>query len=100
MLRTALLKAARPSTATISRAAFTTSARAMAAGDTGAPPKTGGQGDAFQKRERAQEEMFIRKAEREKLLALRDKIKAQQEHLQHLQDHIDEITKDQGGEQN
>ncbi|KAK1835584.1 mitochondrial ATPase inhibitor, IATP-domain-containing protein [Podospora conica] len=98
MLRTTILKAARPSA--VSRAAFTTTARALGAGDTGAPPKTGGFGDAFQRRERAQEEMFIRKAEKEKLLALREKIKQQQDHLQQLQDHIDDITKDQGGEQN
>lgn len=44
--------------------------------------------DAFQRRERAQEEMFIRKAEKEKLLALREKIKQQQDHLQQLQDHM------------
>lgn len=42
MLRTTILKAARPSV--VSRAAFTTSARALGAGDTGAPPKTGGFG--------------------------------------------------------
>jgi len=97
MLRTSLTKAAR-STAILRT--FSTSARAMAAGDTGSPPKTGGFGDAFQKRERAQEEMFIRKAEKEKLLALREKIKQQQEHLQQLSDHIDDITKEQGGEHN
>ncbi|KAK0657644.1 mitochondrial ATPase inhibitor, IATP-domain-containing protein [Cercophora newfieldiana] len=97
MLRTSITKAAR-STAVLRT--FSTSARTMAAGDTGSPPKTGGQGDAFQKRERAQEEMFIRKAEREKLLQLREKIKQQQDHLKQLSDHIDEITKDQGGEHN
>jgi hypothetical protein len=43
MLRTTILKAARPSMA-VSRAAFTTTARALGAGDTGAPPKTGGFG--------------------------------------------------------
>jgi len=44
--------------------------------------------DAFQRRERAQEEMYIRKAEKEKLLALRAKIKEQQDHLQQLSDHM------------
>lgn len=97
MLRTSLTKAAR-STAILRT--FSTSARTMAAGDTGSPPKTGGFGDAFQKRERAQEEMFIRKAEKEKLLQLREKIKAQQEHLQQLSDHIEDMTKEQGGEHN
>lgn len=42
MLRTTILRAARPSV--VSRATFTTSARALGAGDTGAPPKTGGFG--------------------------------------------------------
>ncbi|KAK0632845.1 mitochondrial ATPase inhibitor, IATP-domain-containing protein [Immersiella caudata] len=97
MLRMSLTKAAR-STAILRT--FSTSARTMAAGDTGSPPKTGGLGDAFQKRERAQEEMFIRKAEKEKLLQLKEKIKAQQEHLQQLSDHIEDMTKEQGGEQN
>ncbi|KAK5663633.1 hypothetical protein OQA88_4064 [Cercophora sp. LCS_1] len=98
MLRTSIIRAARPSAFALRT--FTTTARTMAAGDTGAPPKTGGLGDAFQRRERASEEMAIRKIEAEKLQALREKIKKQQEHLQQLSDHIDEITKDQGGEHN
>ncbi|KAK1752488.1 mitochondrial ATPase inhibitor, IATP-domain-containing protein [Echria macrotheca] len=97
MLRTALTKTTvRPSVLR----AFSMSARAMGAGDTGAPPKTGGYGDAFQKRERANEEMAIRKIEAEKLKMLREKIKQQQQHLDQLADHIDEITKNQGGEHN
>jgi len=44
MFRTALTKVARPSALRTSRATFTTTARAMAEGDTGAPPKTGGTG--------------------------------------------------------
>ncbi|KAK4230621.1 mitochondrial ATPase inhibitor, IATP-domain-containing protein [Podospora fimiseda] len=97
MLRTSVVKFARP--ALLSRT-FATTSRAMAAGDTGAPPKTGGQGDAFQRRERAQEDYAIRQREKEKLLALKAKLREQQAHLQQLQDHIDEITKDQGGEHN
>lgn len=42
MLRTTITRAARP--AVFTRAAFSTTSRAMGAGDTGAPPKTGGQG--------------------------------------------------------
>lgn len=80
--------------------AFTTTLRAMSEGDTGAPPKTGGQGDAFQRRERANEDYEIKKREREKLLELRKKIKEQQKHLQTLSEHIEELTKEQGGEQN
>ena len=41
MMRTSITKLARP--AMLSRT-FATTARVMAAGDTGAPPKTGGQG--------------------------------------------------------
>ncbi|EGS18830.1 uncharacterized protein CTHT_0054400 [Thermochaetoides thermophila DSM 1495] len=98
MLRTSIVKVARP--ALLSRATFSTTVRAMSAGDTGAPPKTGGLGDAFQRRERAQEELAIRQREREKLLALKKKLEEQQAHLKQLADHIDEITRDQGGEQN
>lgn len=96
MLRTAFTKAARPS----ALRTLSTTARAMGAGDTGSPPRTGGAGDAFQRRERAAEEMAIRKIEHEKLKALKEKLKQQQEHLQQLSDHIDDITKNQGGENN
>lgn len=71
----------------------------MAEGDTGAPPKTG-QADAFQRRERASEDYAIRQREKEKLLELKKKLAEQQAHLQQLSDHIDEITKNQGGEHN
>ncbi|KAH6853833.1 mitochondrial ATPase inhibitor, IATP-domain-containing protein [Chaetomium sp. MPI-CAGE-AT-0009] len=97
MMRTSITKLARP--ALLSRT-FATTARAMGAGDTGAPPKTGGPGDAFQKRERASEDFAIRQREKEKLRELKKKLAEQQAHLQQLSDHIDEITKDQGGEQN
>ncbi|GAW25234.1 putative mitochondrial ATPase [Rosellinia necatrix] len=79
---------------------FSTTLRAMGAGDTGAPPKTGGQGDAFQRREKANEDYAIRMREKEKLLELRKKVAEQQSHLQKLSDHIDELTKSQGGEKN
>ncbi|KAH9909195.1 mitochondrial ATPase inhibitor, IATP-domain-containing protein [Xylariomycetidae sp. FL2044] len=75
------------------RRAFTTTYRAMAEGDTGAPPKTGGSGDAFQKREKAQEDYAIRQREKQKLLQLKQKLQEQQGHLQKLSDHIDELTK-------
>ncbi|KAK3180650.1 ATPase inhibitor [Lecanicillium sp. MT-2017a] len=98
MLRTTFTKTAavRP----LRTAAFSTTARAMAAGDTGAPPKTGGQGDAFQRRERANEDYAIRQREKERLLELKAKISEQQQHLQRLSEHIDDITKGQGGEKN
>lgn len=72
----------------------------MTEGATGAPPKTGGSGDAFQRREKASEDYAIRQREKEKLLELRKKLDEQQVHIKKLADHIDEITKNQGGEQN
>ncbi|CCC06411.1 hypothetical protein SMACR_00626 [Sordaria macrospora] len=95
MLRTTVSKLARP---TVSRA-FATTSRALA-GETGAPPKTGGQGDAFQRREKANEDFAIRQREKEKLLELKKKLSEQKKHLQTLSDHIDEITKEQGGKKN
>jgi len=72
----------------------------MAAGDTGAPRTTGSQGDAFLKREKASEDYAIRLREKEKLAELKKKLAEQHEHLKKLEDHIDEISKSQGGEQN
>ncbi|KAI0396068.1 mitochondrial ATPase inhibitor, IATP-domain-containing protein [Xylariaceae sp. FL0594] len=72
----------------VSRRAFSTTLRAMSAGDTGAPPKTGGQGDAFQRREKANEDYAIRQREKEKLIELRKRIHEQQGHLQKLSDHM------------
>ncbi|PSS03604.1 hypothetical protein BD289DRAFT_155555 [Coniella lustricola] len=56
--------------------------------------------DAFQKREKANEDYAIRLREKEKLLELKKKLAEQQKHLKQLEAHIDEITKDQGGEHN
>jgi len=104
MYRQALLKAVRPalrSTTLQSRAAFSTTTRAMAGGDTGAPRTTGvAGGDAFTKREKANEDYAIRMREKEKLLELKKKLAEQHEHLKKLEDHIDELSKSQGGEQN
>ncbi|KAI3343059.1 mitochondrial ATPase inhibitor, IATP-domain-containing protein [Ustulina deusta] len=101
MFRQSLTKIpSRALAAPISSRAFSTTLRAMGAGDTGAPPKTGGQGDAFQRREKANEDYAIRQREKEKLAELRKKISEQKEHLQKLSDHIDELTKEQGGEKN
>ncbi|KAK4116347.1 hypothetical protein N656DRAFT_774587 [Canariomyces notabilis] len=97
MLRTSGTRLAR--TAMLSRP-FSTTARALSAGDTGAPPKSGGQGDAFQRRERANEDLAIRMREKEKLMELKKKLAEQQAHIKALSDHIDEITREQGGEHN
>ncbi|KAI3401638.1 hypothetical protein diail_9302 [Diaporthe ilicicola] len=98
MLRQSITKLTRP--ASPSTRAFSVSTRVMAAGDTGAPPKGLGQADAFQKREKANEDYAIRQREKEKLLELKKKLAEQQAHLKQLSDHIDEITKEQGGEHN
>ncbi|KAJ9139182.1 hypothetical protein NKR23_g8035 [Pleurostoma richardsiae] len=101
MLRQSFLKTKlpRPTLSITPSRAFSVTARAMAEGDTGAPPKTG-QADAFQKRERAAEDFAIRQREKEKLLELKKKLAEQQAHLKQLSDHIDEITREQGGEHN
>jgi len=102
MLRQSFIKAARPASRLTyqTRLAFSTSPKAMAEGDTGAPLTSGGQGDAFHKREKANEDYAIREREKEKLLELKRKLSDQKEHLKKLEDDIDELTKAQGGEQN
>jgi len=70
----------------------------MAGGDTGAPRATG-QGDSFTKREKANEDYAIRQREKERLLELKKKLAEQHEHLKKLEEHIDELSKTQGGEQ-
>ncbi|PSS27991.1 hypothetical protein M430DRAFT_38691 [Amorphotheca resinae ATCC 22711] len=100
MLRQSIVKAVRPALSSVnSRAAFTTTSRVMAAGDTGAPKPTA-QADAFSKREKANEDYNIRVREQEKLLELKKKLAEQHQHLKQLEDHIDELSKSQGGEQN
>lgn len=44
--------------------------------------------DAFQKREKANEDYTIRQREKEKLLALKAKLAEQQAHLKQLSDHM------------
>ncbi|CAI7627723.1 unnamed protein product [Penicillium pancosmium] len=70
----------------------------MGEGDTGAPRSGGGgtSGDAFTKREAAQEALYIREKELEKLHALKNKITDQRAHLDELENHINQLTKDQG----
>ena len=50
---------------------FSVAARRMAGGDTGAPR---GQGDAFTRREKANEDFYVKEEEKKKLEALRKKI--------------------------
>lgn len=44
--------------------------------------------DAFQRRERANEDWAIRQREKERLLELKKKLAEQQQHLQRLSDHM------------
>ncbi|KAL1611969.1 ATPase inhibitor [Paraconiothyrium brasiliense] len=98
MFRTSVIKAARlPAT----KRCFSTSMRAMSAGDTGSgSSRSGGirSGDAFTKRETAAEEMYIRQEERARLLAIRQKLQQQQKHIEELTKHIDEVTSQEGGQ--
>ncbi|KFY20480.1 hypothetical protein V491_03681 [Pseudogymnoascus sp. VKM F-3775] len=93
MFRQSIVKATRPASR-----AFATTARAMGAGDTGAVRPTG-QTDAFQKREKANEDYAIRQREKEKLLDLKKRLAASHDHIKKLEQDIDEFTKSQGGEQ-
>ncbi|KAM0559711.1 hypothetical protein ACHAPJ_004235 [Fusarium lateritium] len=74
---------------------FSTTPRVMSEGATGSPRPSGGQGDAFQRREKASEDYAIRQREKEKLIELKKKLQEQQQHLDRLSKHIDEITKEQ-----
>ncbi|KAF2401588.1 hypothetical protein EJ06DRAFT_349998 [Trichodelitschia bisporula] len=55
-------------------------------------------GDAFTSREKANEEFYIRKEERQKLLLLREKLSAQKKHIEELDKHIEGLTRESGGE--
>ncbi|KAI9924766.1 hypothetical protein ASPWEDRAFT_28100 [Aspergillus wentii DTO 134E9] len=80
---------------------FSALAPRMGEGDTGAPSPGGSQqSDQFKRREAAQEGLYIREKEMEKLRALKKKLGEQRQHLDALDKHIDELTKEQGGEQN
>lgn len=52
------------------------------------PPGGGGTSDAFQKREKANEDYTIRQRERQKLLELKKKLNEQQAHLKQLEQHM------------
>jgi len=94
MLRQTLIRATKPAFQLQQRTISTSVAR-MAAGDTGAT-RSGGvaSSDAFNKREQADEALYVRKKEREKLMALKAKITEQQKHLKDLEDHIDDLSKE------
>ncbi|KAJ5295447.1 hypothetical protein N7508_010268 [Penicillium antarcticum] len=75
----------------------------MGAGDLGSPKPRGfmaDRKDSFSRREAAHELMYIREQEMEKVKRLRLKIKEQRQHMDELDKHLEEFTKNQGGEQN
>ncbi|EEQ32817.1 ATPase inhibitor [Microsporum canis] len=80
---------------------FSVAAVRMTEGSTGAP-RPGGEhsGDIWTKKGSAEENLYMKKKEHEKLLILKEKLKQQRAHLDELDAHIDSITKNQGGEQN
>jgi len=89
MFRQSLTKATR----TASRASFSTSARTMAGGDTGAP-RTGGaaSGDAFTKREKGMEDYAIREREKLKAQEILARIAEQEKSLHQLKSSLNEIA--------
>jgi len=86
MLRTAIARAP--------RRYFTTARIMRADGATGAT-RAGGEkaGDAFNKREKAQEELWIREEEKKKLEQLRDKLQEQKKHIETLTGNIDDLIR-------
>ncbi|KZF22102.1 hypothetical protein L228DRAFT_261322 [Xylona heveae TC161] len=105
MFRQSIVKSVRPvgSRAGINCRLPLTSVRTMAEGATGSgASRPGGEhsGDAFSRREKANEDYYVRQKEKEKLLGLKEKLAAQRKHLDELDRHIDELTREQGGEHN
>ncbi|ODV74981.1 uncharacterized protein CYBJADRAFT_166752 [Cyberlindnera jadinii NRRL Y-1542] len=66
--------------------------RFYTAGATGATRQDGST-DAFNKREKAQEDLYIRQHEKEQLEALKESLKKQKESLDELEKKIDDLTK-------
>ncbi|KAL6708831.1 ATPase inhibitor [Coniothyrium glycines] len=98
MLRTTFIKSARSFAAP---RAFTTSALRMAEGATGSGasrPTGSAGGDAFTKREAAAEELYIRQEEKAKLLAIKEKLKQQRQHIEDLDKHIDDVIREGAGQ--
>jgi len=100
MLRTQITKLARLPPSTLQRS-FSVAAARSAEGEFSAPKSGGSQsGDSFQKREQANENMFIRQKEMESLKKLKEKLSQQRKHLDELDSHIAELEKERGGEHN
>ncbi|EDN08016.1 mitochondrial ATPase inhibitor [Histoplasma capsulatum] len=81
---------------------FSVAAARMGEGDVGAPKSTGklSTTNSWSKKEAADEAMYIKQREMEKLRTLREKLKQQRQHLDELDAHIEQLTREHGGEQN
>ncbi|CAF9913222.1 MAG: hypothetical protein HETSPECPRED_001363 [Heterodermia speciosa] len=92
MIRQTLVQAIKPALRAplLTCRTLSTSSTRLAEGDTGAP-KSGGsaQGDAFSKREQADENLYMRQKEQEKLQALKEKIKEHKKHLEELEKNVE-----------
>ncbi|KAF3924325.1 hypothetical protein ABW21_db0208749 [Orbilia brochopaga] len=75
--------------------------RGYSEGDTGGM-RSGGDaaGDSFTRREKAQEDYYIKQREKERITKLREKLAEQRKHLDSLEDDIKELEKEAGGEHN
>ncbi|SLM36814.1 atpase mitochondrial [Lasallia pustulata] len=100
MLRQTIINVIRPAhRSTVGQVrSFSMSAIRSTEGATGAP-RSGGtaQGDSFTKREKANEDYYVKQQEKAKLLALKEKISQQRKQLEELDKNIEELTKE--GEQ-
>ncbi|OJD14396.1 hypothetical protein AJ78_05243 [Emergomyces pasteurianus Ep9510] len=101
MLRQAARPLLRASQLPLNRS-FSVAAARMGEGDVGAPKVTGKMSttNSWSKKEAADEAMYIKQREMEKLRNLREKLKQQRQHLDELDAHIEQLTKEHGGEQN
>ncbi|PLB34337.1 uncharacterized protein BDW47DRAFT_112440 [Aspergillus candidus] len=78
----------------LSSRSFSAVAPKMGAGDTSGPAPTANR-DTFGRREAAEEAVYIRQHELEKLRKLKESVSEQRKHLDKLDEHIDTMTKEQ-----
>ncbi|KAJ5287703.1 hypothetical protein N7478_003389 [Penicillium angulare] len=97
MLRQSIVRPVATANRALLQRSFSVAVPRLGAGDTGAPRTTGGStsGDSFTKREAAQEAMYIREKELEKLHKLKGQIGEQRKHLDDLEAHINKLTEEQ-----
>ncbi|KAJ5863715.1 uncharacterized protein N7529_005631 [Penicillium soppii] len=95
MLRQSIIRSANTANRAVFTRSFSAAVPRMGEGDTGGPRSSAGgsSGDAFTRREAAQESLYIREKELEKLAQLKKKISEQRKHLDELENHIDGLSK-------